>query len=96
MSQNILNKKLSNRKIIGFLGVIIFVGIIFRVIFSHFELPLNSDNLQYFLFAIDHNIVEQGNSFQIHNQGWPYFVSFFFSVFSSNNYMDFMALQKII
>lgn len=96
MFQNILEVKLTREKIIIFLGLIIFSGIIFRLIFSHFELPLNSDNLQYFLFAIDHSILGQENSYQIHNQGWPYFVSFFFSVFNSNNYMDFMALQKII
>ena len=96
MSQNILNKKLSNTKIFIFLALIIFTGIIFRLIFSHFELPLNSDNLQYFLFAIDHSLGETVNSFKVSNIGWPYFVSFFFTIFSSNNYMDFMGLQKII
>ena len=96
MSQNILDEKLSNRKISIFLILIISTGIIFRLIFSHFDLPLNSDNLQYFLFAIDHSLGEQVNYFKIHNTGWPYFVSFFFSIFNSNNYMDFMGLQKII
>ena len=96
MSQNILNEKLSNTKIFIFLALIIFTGIIFRLIFSHFELPLNSDNLQYFLFAIDHSLGETVNSFKVNNIGWPYFLSFFFTIFDSNNYMDFMVLQKII
>ena len=96
MSQNILNKKLSNRKISIFLALIIITGVIFRLIFSHFELPLHSDNLQYFLFAIDHSLGETVNSFKVHNMGWPYFLSFFFTIFDSNNYMDFMAFQKII
>ncbi len=96
MFQNILEVKLSREKIIVFLGLIIFSGIIFRLIFSHFELPLNSDNLQYFLYATDHSLGETVNSFKVRNTGWPLFVSFFFSIFNSNNYMDFMALQKII
>jgi len=96
MSQNILNEKLSNRKIFIFLALIISTGVIFRLVFSHFELPLYSDNLQYFLFAIDHSLGETVNSFKTNNIGWPYFVSFFFAIFSSNNYMDFMGLQKII
>ena len=96
MFQNILEVKLSREKIIIFLGLIIFSGIIFRLIFSHFELPLNSDNLQYFLYATDHSLGETVNSFKVRNTGWPLFVSFFFSIFNSNNYMDFMALQKII
>jgi 4-amino-4-deoxy-L-arabinose transferase-like glycosyltransferase len=96
MSQINLQFKASQKTIMFLLGVIIFVGIGFRLIFSHFELPLNSDNLQYFLYAIDHSLGETVNSFKIHNTGWPLFLSFFFSVFTSNNYMDFMALQKII
>ena len=96
MTQNIVNIELSNKRISIFLGLIIFTGIIFRLIFSHFDLPLNTDNLQYFLFALDHSLGETVNSFKTSNVGWPYVVSFFFTIFSSNNYMDFMALQKII
>ncbi len=96
MSQIKLESKITQKITIFFLGVIIFTGIGFRLIFSNFELPLNSDNLQYFLYAIDHSLGETVNSFKVHNTGWPLFLSFFFSIFSSNNYMDFMALQKII
>ncbi len=96
MSQSNLELKLTPKKTVFLLGVIIASGIYFRLVFSHFELPLNSDNLQYFLYAIDHSLGESVNSFKVHNTGWPLFLSFFFSMFNSNNYMDFMGLQKII
>ncbi|MBC8501526.1 MAG: glycosyltransferase family 39 protein, partial [Nitrosopumilus sp.] len=96
MSQNNLELKLTPKKTMFLLGVIIASGIYFRLMFSHFELPLNSDNLQYFLYAVDHSLGESVNSFKLHNTGWGLFLSFFFSVFNSNNYMDFMALQKVI
>jgi len=96
MSENIVESKRSQKTVVILLGVIIIAGIGFRLIFSHFELPLNSDNLQYFLYAIDQSLGESVNSFKVHNPGWPLFVSFFFTIFDSNNYLDFMTLQKII
>ncbi|MGY5151510.1 MAG: ArnT family glycosyltransferase [Candidatus Nitrosopumilus sp. bin_6a] len=96
MSQSNLELKLTPKKTVFLLGVIIASGIYFRLVFSHFELPLNSDNLQYFLYAVDHSLGGSVNSFKVHNTGWPLFLSFFFSMFNSNNYMDFMGLQKVI
>ena len=95
MSQIDLKSRITQKTAI-FLLVIVITGIGFRLVFSHFELPLNSDNLQYFLYATDHSLGETVNSFKVQNTGWPLFLSFFFSIFSSNNYMDFMALQKIL
>jgi len=95
MSQNIVESKQSQKMVIIILSVIISGGIIFRLVFSHFELPLNSDNLQYFLYAIDYSIGESTIQ-NVHNPGWALFLSFFFTAFDSNNYMEFMALQKII
>lgn len=96
MSQNLLYRELSKKEISIFLSVIIIGGISFRIIFSDFQLPFNSDNLQYFLFAVDHSLGETINSFKVNNTGWPYFLSFFFRIFDSNNYIDYMILQKII
>jgi len=95
MSQQISESKHSQKIIIIILGVIIAGGISFRLLFSHFELPLNSDNLQYFLYAVDHSLGEP-IIIKMHNPGWPLFLSFFFTIFDSNDYMDFMALQKIL
>jgi len=95
MSQKILENSSSQKMIIFLLGIIIVGGISLRLLFAHFELPLNSDNLQYFLYAIDHSLGEPP-TLKVHNPGWPIFLSVFFSIFDSNNYLDFMALQKII
>ena len=96
MLQNNLQLNPSQKIITLILVIIVIGGIMFRLIFSHFELPLNSDNLQYFWYAIDHSLGETENSFRIHNNGWPMFVSIFFSAFNSENFLDFMALQKIL
>jgi len=95
MSQNIFESKQSQKIVVLILGGIICGGIIFRLLFSHFELPLNSDNLQYFLNAVDYSLGESTIQ-KVHNPGWPIFLSFFFTIFDSNNYMEFMALQKTI
>lgn len=96
MHLSLFESKQSQKTVVILLCIIVIAGIGFRFIFSHFELPLNSDNLQYFLYAIDQSLGESVNSFKMHNPGWPLFLSFFFTIFDSNNYFDFMALQKII
>ena len=95
MSQNLFESKITQKTIGILLCIIIIAGISFRLIFSHIELPLNFDNLQYFLHAIDYSLREP-TILKIHNPGWPLFLSLFFTIFDSNNYLDFMALQKII
>ena len=47
------------------------------------------------MHAIDYSLREP-TILKIHNPGWPLFLSLFFTIFDSNNYLDFMALQKII
>ncbi len=77
------------------LPTIIAIGITIRFLFVPFEIPLNSDNFAYFMYAIDHSL-GQNSTMQVSNNGWPLFVSFFFSLYNSNNFLDYMALQRIL
>ena len=90
------NEMIPNRiTVFGIIGIIC-GGIIIRLFFTDWNLPLNSDNLQYFFYAIDHSLGKTNESFFIHNIGWPYVLSIFFSIFKFDNFMDYMTLQKII
>ena len=67
------------------LSAIIIIGIAIRILFVPFEIPFNSDNVAYFMYAIDHSL-GQNSTTQISNNGWPLFVSFFFSLYNSDNF----------
>ena len=88
-------KKPIIRNPIVILSAIITIGIAIRIIFIPFEIPLNSDNFAYFMYAIDHSL-GQNSTMQVSNNGWPLFVSFFFSLYNSDNFLDYMALQRIL
>jgi len=88
-------KKPIIRNPIVVLSSIITIGIAIRILFVPFEIPLNSDNFAYFMYAIDHSL-GQNSTMQVYNNGWPLFVSFFFSLYNSNNFLDYMALQRIL
>ncbi len=88
-------KKPIIRNPIVILSAIITIGIAIRIIFVPFEIPLNSDNFAYFMYAIDHSL-GQNSTMQVYNNGWPLFVSFFFSLYNSDNFLDYMALQRIL
>ena len=88
-------KKPIIRNPIVVLSTIITIGIAIRIIFVPFEIPLNSDNFAYFMYAIDHSL-GQNSTMQVSNNGWSLFVSFFFSLYNSDNFLDYMALQRIL
>lgn len=88
-------KKPIIRNPIVVLSVIITIGIVIRILFVSFEIPFNSDNFAYFMYAVDHSL-GQNSTMQVYNNGWPLFVSFFFSLYNSGNFLDYMALQRIL
>lgn len=71
-------------------------SLVLRLAFLHVDLPLNSDNFLYFIYAIDSSLGVQSQEYMVRNDGWPTFLSFFFSIFQSNNFMDYMALQRYV
>ena len=103
------NSKRSKQNILSYfnniwiiLGVICTVGFILRIIWIQHELPLTSDSAGYFWYAIDTSITgrfpnsECGWKCTFPNTGWPSFLSIFFMIFSSDNYLDYMNLQRYL
>lgn len=63
-----------------------------------FELPITLDALLYFWYANDMSQLGYFpfGYYDATNNGWPVFLSLFFSAYQSSNFLDYMMLQKII
>lgn len=72
------------------------IGLVIRILFLHIEIPINSDNFLYFRYAVDQITKYTSDTYVVMNDGWPFFLSLFFSITPSNNFMDYMALQKFL
>ena len=80
-----------------FLGIIIMSGLIIRLIFFPFEIPLILDNLAYFWYGLDMSITGSfPTNYDLANNTWPSLLSVFFSLFPSENFLDYMNLQRMI
>ena len=74
------------------------ISFFLRLNFVSFELPVTLDALLYFWYAND---MSQLGHFphgynDATNNGWPSFLSLFFSAYQSSNFLDYMILQRII
>jgi len=107
LNQN--NSKRSKQNILSYfnntwiiLGVICTVSFILRIVWIEHELPLTADGGGYFWYAIETSITgsfpnsECGWGCTFPNTGWSSFLSIFFMIFSSDNYLDYMNLQKYL
>ena len=107
MSQN--NSKRSKQNILSYfnniwiiLGIICTISFLLRVIWIQHELPLVGDSTGYFWYAIETSITgsfpnsECGWRCTFPNTGWSSFLSIFFTIFSFDNYIDYMNLQKYL
>ena len=80
-----------------FLGFLIGVGLVLRLVYFPYELPVIVDAKNYFLYASD--IVALGhlpNSWMPINNGWPIFLSFWFSIIKLDDPLGYMQIQKIL
>ena len=98
-------KEFTSKKIIIILAVIGLTSFIIRLNYLPFDLPVTNDASGYFWYANDLSILghlpsEIASSSpivtnQIPNNGWPSFLSLFFSSLDSNNFLDYMNLQRL-
>ena len=86
-----------------FLALIAGLGLIIRLYLIPFDLVLNNDATTYFWYANDVSIlgklpteISANIDTQFPNNGWPVFVSLFFSLIDSTNFLDYMNMQRII
>jgi len=95
---NIFDKKLDffiNNYLVSLI-IIGVIGLSIRLFYFPFDVPLILDALNaYFFYATDISILGHlPTDFTIANNGWPVFLSFFFSIFRFDNAFDYMVLQR--
>ena len=92
----------SNQKYLFQLILICVIGIVLRISLISHEVPLILDAGGYFWYAIDTSILghlpenECEWKCKFPNTGWPAFLSLFFMIMPSENFLDYMNLQKYL
>jgi hypothetical protein len=97
MKMQEIKKEFSNKNILLTLTAIALVGIIFRLIFLPFNLPVLYDALGYFWYGIDMSIVSQFPlGHDLTNNLWPSILGIMFSSINSDNFLDYSNAQRIL
>jgi hypothetical protein len=97
MNLTSLETDIGGKKTIVYLVFLIIGGFITRYIFTPYEIPLVLDSLQYFWYGIELSILNEfPSNYDLTNNIWPTFLSPFFSILDSQNYLDYMNLQRNI
>lgn len=79
------------------LGIISFIAILIRIYYFPVGIPIVLDGWGYFWYAVDMSTLGQFPTTNIGpNNGWPSFLSIFFSLYNSENFLDYMALQRSV
>jgi len=90
------SKKLSLNNLF-FLLIIFSVGLIIRLYYLPFDVPIVLDGEFYFWYANDMSILGQiPTGYNSHNNFWPSILSVFFTVNPSTDILDYMNLQRIL
>ncbi|MBS3923052.1 MAG: hypothetical protein KGZ37_07915 [Nitrosarchaeum sp.] len=94
----IFNQKteFSSIHVIISLSILAVIGMTIRLFYFQYEIPLTFDALLYFWYANDLSISHKFPEIVATNNGWPIFLSLFFSIYDSNNFLDYMNMQRII
>ncbi len=85
-----------------FLSAIVIIGLIIRLAYFPYEIPIVFDGSGYFWYAIDTSVQghfpdsDCGWRCMFPNNGWPALLSVFFSLLNFNNFMDYMNLQRLL
>lgn len=93
------SKIVQNKKFVNFLPLVIifFIGLGYRMYYFPYELPLVTDGLDYFLYATESVFFGYlPTTWTPINNGWPMFLSFWFSIVNLENTLEYMQFQRII
>ena len=96
MLSNFLLKVDNSKNIIFILLVLVSSAIVFRFLYFPYEIPIVLDSFAYFYYAYE--ISQTGNlpSEYFANNGWPTFLSLFFSLVEKDNFLEFVYMQRSI
>ena len=86
-----------SKNVIICLGIIALAGFLIRFFYFPEGLPITHDGSAYFWYANDLSIsgtFPDSYPLNFPNNGWPTFLSVFFYFFNSDNFLDYMNLQR--
>jgi len=79
------------------LSIICCVSFFVRIYYSPWQIPISLDGAGYFWYAIDMKISGSfPTNYNYPNTGWSMFLSLFFSMLNSGNFIDYMNLQRTL
>ena len=87
--------QLSRSNVVLYLILIVIISLGLKLYLVDFSLPVNSDNLAYVLNGIAHSNGDFDHS-PSRSIGWSLFLSPFFSLMNSNDFLDYSNVAKII
>jgi len=85
-----------NKKNITIILLLISSSILFRFFYLPYEIPIFLDSFEYFNYALQ---ISQTGNLPVEyfpNNGWPTFLSLFFSILDKENFFDFVYMQRTI
>jgi hypothetical protein len=88
--------KLIKKPILSLL-IIGIISLTIRLYYFPFEIPIIYDGIDYFSYAVVIN--QQGHlplNWDLSNNGWSIFLSFFFSIFESQKFLELTYLQRFL
>jgi hypothetical protein len=92
-----IKSKIFSRNAIICLGIIGAVGFLIRSFYFPEGIPVTLDGALYFWYANDLSISGTfPSNVNFPNNGWPTFLSVFFYFFNSENFLDYMDLQRYV
>jgi 4-amino-4-deoxy-L-arabinose transferase-like glycosyltransferase len=86
-----------SKNVIICLGIIALAGFLIRFFYFPEGVPITHDGSAYFWYANDLSIsgtFPDSYPLNFPNNGWPTFLSVFFALFNSDNFLDYMNLQR--
>ncbi|MEW6587888.1 MAG: glycosyltransferase family 39 protein [Thermoproteota archaeon] len=76
---------------------VITTGLLVRFYYFPYDIPITLDAFSYFLYAMDTMVSGQlPTKYTMPNNGWPLFLSIFFSIFRFENFLDYVTLQRVL
>ena len=85
------------KRTILYLIIISSVSLLIRLFYFPFDIPLTHDAVGYFWYAIDTKVLEHlATDYGFPNTGWPMLLSLFFGIMDSNNFIDYMTIQRLV
>lgn len=80
-----------------FLSLIMSGGFLIRLYYIPYDLPISLDGISYFVYAVETSrLGHLPSGYILANNGWPVFVSFFFSLFNFDSFLDYILLQRYL